>query len=233
MGRIIDRAVLVALIATVLYFLFVQAFKSVSIACMLAFGCCAVLVRRVFHRPRSERMNSAQAAKLLEEWAYGPDDAARTKIARLLSIEDAQTLVYLPRHPAAAITMSDVFSAWKAHAGQERLLLAAPCRADGKARAFAKTLKSPAVELADAQRLIALIRRSDLEAPRVPRLRTLLERLRLAVAVLPERRSWKQNLLFGALLMPVYLLTNNPSYLFLGLAALFLAGVSLRLRRRA
>ncbi len=38
-------------------------------------------------------------------------------------------------------------------------------------------------------------------------------------------------MLFGALLLPVYLLTGNPAYLLLALAALLLAGIALRPRR--
>ena len=87
------------------------------------------------------------------------------------------------------------------------------------------------MEIYDAPRLIALIRRSDLEPPHAPRASAWFARLRLAVSALPAGRPWKQSALYGLFLLPIYLFTNNPAYLFLSLAALFLAGVSLRLRR--
>lgn len=231
MGKSIDRIVLTALLAAALYLLFLQSFRSVWLACVLSFVCSAMIVRRVLRAPRCARMTTAQASALLERWAYGPDDEAEAHIAGLLAPGEGCKLVYLPRHPAAAISMSDVFSAWKAHRRESRLILAAPCRADGRAKTFARTLQEPAVEIADAPRLAALIRRSGLEPPHVPPFSAWFARLRLAVCALPERRPWKQSALYGLLLIPVYLITNNPAYLFLGLAALFLAGVSLRLRR--
>ena len=231
MGKLIDRITLTALIAAALYLLFVRALQSVWPACALSFVCSAVIVRHLLRRPRCARMTVAQANLLLERWAFGSDDEAEAHIAGLLDPGEDCALVYLPRHPAAAISMGDVFSVWKAHRGEKRIVLAAPCRADGRARTFARTLQEPAVEIADAPRLTALIRRSNLEPPRAPRFRAWFAKLRLAISALPERRSWKQRALYGLLLFPVYLLTDNPAYLFLSLAALFLAGVSLRLRR--
>ena len=231
MGKSIDRIVLTALLAASLYLLFVQAFRSVWLACALSFACSAMILRRVLRAPRRARMTTAQASALLERWAYGPDDEAETRIAKLLDHGEDCALVYLPRHPAAAVSMGDVFSAWKAHRRENRLILAAPCRADGRAKTFARTLQDPSVEIADAPQLVALIRRSGLEPPHVPRFSAWLAKLRLAVCALPERRPWKQSALYGLLLIPVYLLTSNPAYLFLGLASLFLAGISLRLHR--
>lgn len=231
MGKIVDRIVLAALLAAALYLLFVRAFQSIWAACALSFFCSAIIVHRILRMPRCARMTAAQAVTLLERWAYGPDDEAEAHVAGLIAPGTDCSLVYLPRHPSAAVSMNDVFSAWKAHRNGKRLVLAAPCHADGRARTFARTLQEPAVEILDAPRLIALIRRSDLEPPRAPRCSAWFARLRLAVSALPERRPWKQSALYGLLLLPIYLFTNNPAYLFLSLAALFLAGVSLRLRR--
>ncbi len=228
MGKIIDRAALLALPACALYLLFMRAFGNIALACALSFACCAPLVR--LRRRSRGRMSARQAGAILERWAYGADDEARAQITRLLGAPDGE-LVYLPRHPGASLSGGDVFSAWKARCGAERVIVAAACRADGKARALARSLSRPRVEIADAARLIALIRRSDIPAPRAPGLRDAARRLRLALACLPERRPWRQNALFGALLLPVYLLTGNPAYLLLALAALFLAGAALRPKR--
>ena len=211
-----------------LYLLFLNAFGSIPLACALSFACCIPIVQ--LRRRFRGRMSARQAAAVLERWAYGPDDEAREQIGKLLKV-DVDSLVYLPRHASASISAGDVFSAWKSHRGRERVVLAAPCHADGKARILARTLREPAVEIADAARLIPLIRRSEIAAPRAPGLRGAMKRLRLSFAALPDRRPWRQNVLFGALLLPVYLLTGNPAYLLLALAALLLAGIALRPRR--
>lgn len=228
MGRIVDRLALLAALACALYLLFLHAFGSPALACALAFACCVPAVQ--FGRRFHGRMSARQAAAVLERWAYGPDDEARAQIGRLIEADETP-LVYLPRHTSASVSAGDVFSAWKAHRGEAKIALASPCHADGKARAFARTLREPAVELADAARLIPLIRRSDIAAPRAPGLRGALKRLRLSVASLPDRRPWRQNALFGALLLAVYLPTGNPAYLLLALAALLLAGIAARPRR--
>lgn len=225
MGKTIDRAALLILLACALYLLFLNAFGSIPLACALSFACCIPIVQ--LRRRFRGRMSARQAAAVLERWAYGPDDEAREQIGKLLKV-DVDSLVYLPRHASASVSAGDVFSAWKSHRGRERVILTAPCHADGKARVLARTLREPAVEIADAARLIPLIRRSEIAAPRAPGLRRAMKRLRLSFASLPDRRPWRQNVLFGALLLPVYLLTGNPAYLLLGLAALLLAGIALR-----
>ena len=55
----------------------------------------------------------------------------------------------------------------------------------------------------------------------------------MCLYALPGHRPWRQNAAFGLLLLPVYWLTGNPAYLFLGIGALFLAGISLRPSRNA
>lgn len=227
MGRIIDRTVVLAFAATGMYLLFLSAFDNILLACALAFACCAALMRLGWRRVRGARMSALQAQTLLAQWAFGDDGDAKRGIAKLLS-ESEDGVAYLPRHPSATLGVGDVFSAWKNHRGRESLILAAPCRADGRARAFARTLKDPRVELADAAHLISRIRRSDLTPPRVQRAKGALERLKLALLALPDRRPWHQNLLFGLALMGLYLLTGNPAYLFLSIGCLFLAGVARR-----
>lgn len=230
MGKTIDRLMLLAACATGLYLLWMRIFGNILLACGLSFAICALWIR--FAHGRGGRMTAAQAQAILERWAFGPDDEARVQILRLLRV-DAEDLIYLPRPPAASMSMGDVFSAWKAHRNRSRIVLAAPCRADGRAQAFARTLREPTVEIADAQRLIGKIRRSDLEPPRIPRGRQLLHRLRMCLYALPGHRPWRQSAAFGLLLLPVYWLTGNPAYLFLGIGALFLAGISLRPSRNA
>lgn len=231
MGKIFDRILLLALCAAGLYILFITAFGSIALACILSFLCCALLMRRRMRTP-GHRMTLQEAQAVLAQWAFAPDDEARADIARLLKLpEDDASLRWLPRHTSASVSVGDVFSACKSAQGQERLVIAAPCYADGRAKVFAKTLTEPAVEIYDTAKLIPLIRRSGLEPPKAHRFHHLRGKLAAVLCALPERRIWWKNALFGLMLLPVYLLTGNGAYLFLAIGALFLAGLGWRARR--
>lgn len=232
MGKTIDRIVALAAAALILYLLFARAFGSILPAYIASFVCCAALIRLMRRRAGKMRMTAAQAGTILRGWAYAPDEEARIHVERLLEVEPGgSALVYLSRHPESAVSIGDVFNAWKKHLGEDRILIAATCHADAKARIYAASLKNPAVEIADAQKLIARIRRSDLTPPSFPRGRALMDRLKRALTALPYRRSWRRNGWFGALLFGLYWLGGNPAYLFLGMSALFLAGIGLRGQR--
>lgn len=229
LGKIIDRAVILTFAAAGMYLLFLNAFDNILLACALAFACCAILIRLNARRTWNARMSALQAQALLNQWAYGDDGDAKRAIAKLLSKDEAD-LVYLPRLPAATLSAGDVFSTWKAHRGREALILSAPCRADSRARALARSLQDPVVELADAARLIPLIRRSNLTPPRVRRAKEGFQRLKAILLALPNRRPWHQTLLFGLALMGLYWLAGNPAYLFLSIGCLFLAGIAHHVR---
>jgi len=229
MGKWIDRAAFTALTAFVLYLLFLSAFKSVLAAMLLSFACCALLIHLHRGRTGKNRLSSLQAKTVLENWAYGPDDEAEAHIRALLS-DLSGDIAYLPRHPSASLSVGDVFGAWKNHRGADRLILSAPCNADGRVRTFASTLTKPQVQIMDAQNLFVRIRRSDIPAPDVLRGRQLLRRLRESLAALPGRRPWHRNLLSGLLLMAMYLVTGSALYLALSIGALFISGVSLHMR---
>lgn len=224
MGRWIDRAVLLALTALLLYLLFFAAFGSVGIACGFSFLCCTLL-RRICPTGRYN-MTKYQAKAILERWAYGSDDSAKTQLSTLLNHHGE--LIYLTKHPTATLSMSDIFSVWKKHQNSERITVAAVCFADGRAKAFAATLHSPSVEIMDAQRLIPIIRRSALSSPQAPQGRQLVRHIRLRIASLPERRPWHRSMLTGLGLMLVYLLTGSAAYLALSIGSLFIAGISVR-----
>lgn len=229
MGKWIDRTVLTALIAAILYLLFLSAFGSIIPAAGMAFICCALLIHA--RRGKSGRMTKHQAQMILERWAYGPDEEARIQIeALVVDSEPDAKLVYLPKHPTATLSISDAFNAWKANREANKLILATPCYADGRARTFSRTLQQPNVILFDTSRLIPLIRKSSLSAPRSPSGRRLLARLRIALSELPSRRPWYKSLAAGIGLMLVYLLSGNAAYLILATSMLFLAGVSIRSR---
>lgn len=226
MGRIIDRFIAFAAVVTAGYLLFLRATDSVLLACALTFLSAALL--RPAH-PRAAGMSALAAGEILNRWALGPDDEA---LMQLSSLTGDPNPVYLSRHPGALIGYADVFSAWKSRRDEEEITVCAPCRADARARAYAKTLTGPRVRLMDAPRLIALIRASDLAPP--PGARTAAIRRRLkALASLPARGSPGKRLLWGLALMLIYLATGRAICLAFSLAALMLAGVSLRYAKGA
>lgn len=228
MGKWIDRSVLLALTAAALYLLLLQAFDSIVIACALSFICCGLLIHARSARGDKYRMTRMQAQTILERWAYGPDADALAQLCILLKDTDGQP-VYLMKHPSQQLGLSDVFGAWKSHRDRSRLVIAAPCYADGRARTFARTLQNPTVEILDAAKLIPLIRRSDLPAPRAPHGRRFRSRLKEALTALPGRRPWPKNLRLGLLMLLVYLITGSAAYLLLAVGALFLAGAGIRM----
>lgn len=229
MGKYLDRAVLIVLTASALYLLFLSASGSILTAACLSFLCCATLLH--FLRKKSGRMTRRQAQALLTLWAYGSDDTARTNLENLTGISSADAkLVYLPKHPSASLSVSDVFGAWKSSRSQSHIIIAAPCPSDSRARTFVRTLHHPSAEILDAPKLISLIRRSNLNAPPLPHGRMILNRFRALLSELPLRRPWYKSLTVGTALMFVYLISGNTAYLILSISMLFLAGVSIHAR---
>lgn len=229
MGRWIDRAVLTAMTAFFLYLLFVSAFGNIILAGGMSFFCCALLLRFQHGRGEKYRMSKLQAQTILENWAYGEDDAAKAQLESLIGKSTGE-VVYLPKHPTTTLSMNDIFSAWKGHRDAEKIIVAAVCHSDGRARTFAATLQAPTVEIMDAARLIPILRRSTLPPPHTLRGWQLFLRLKSLLMELPSRRPWHRNMMFGFGLMLVYLLSGSIAYLILSIGALFLAGVGLRVR---
>lgn len=229
MGKWIDRALLTALAGAALYLLFLSVFGRIIPAACISFGCCALFLYAL--RGRAGRMSRHQAKDILEHWALGSDEDARAQLEAIIGRMDSDaTLVYLPKHPAAEFSVSDVFNVWKANRSTDRLILATTCYACGRARVFAKTLQEPNMILLDTSRLIPLIRKSNLSIPNDPGVRTRIARLRMMLCDLPDRRPWYKSLVSGLGLMLVYLLSGLTAYLVLATGMLFLAGVSLRQR---
>ena len=225
MGKWIDRAALLSLTAVLFYLLFFSAFDSIFISCCMSFLCCALLHR--LHGNEKFRLTKFQARTILEQWAYSSDEAVKTQIAELLHVPSSN-LIYLSKHPTAAISVSDVFGIWKKYRNADQITITAVCYADSKAKAFASELQAPSVKIADAHSLIPLIRRSGISPPNHLRGRQFLRHLRILITELPARRPWHRSLLTGLGLMLLYLLTGSAAYLTLSIGSLFIAGVSLR-----
>ena len=229
MGKRIDRLALLCAAVAFFYGLFLRPLHQIPLACaatLLLFAAGRWIFRGKTLRTRMTRF---QAEQLLRAWACESDEEARRHIAELLNTKTPMVCVL--RLPEAMLTMNDVFSAWKAHRGEEALTVAATCFADGRARACARTLRDPSVTLMDAPVLISRIRASDLSAPKNAGLKLRLRRYTDGLRALIERRSWLRSAGFGLFLLSLYLLGGNPLYLALAAADLLLAGLSLRARR--
>ena len=229
MGKRIDRLALLCAAVAFFYGLFLRLLHQIPLACAATLLLFAVGRRILRGKALPTRMSRFQAEQLLRSWACESDGEAGRHIATLLGTKTPMVCVL--RLPEATLTMNDVFSAWKAHHGEEALTIAATCFADGRARACARTLREPSVTLVDAPVLISRIRASDLPAPESAGLKLRIKRYADGLRALIERRSWLRSAGFGLFLLALYLLGGNPLYLALAAADLLLAGLSLRARR--
>lgn len=229
MGQKIDQLVITLLLSVACCMLLLSFTEHLFLSIALTIGF-NVLLRSFFKKHAThKRMNRRQAQKHLLRWASESEESSRAEIATILGEIDHDAIFL--RHPTFSISSSDIFHAWKLHRGEKKLRIIATCYADGRARTFAKTLSDPMIELMDASRLIPLIRKSNLEIPHEPFGKDFLKKIRQLLIALPERRSWQKNLLYGCLFMFLYVCTGNAAYLFLSLAALFLAGVRIKAQR--
>lgn len=229
MGKWVDRALLTALAGALLYLLFLSAFGRIIPAACMSFVCCALCLYAL--RGKTGRMSRHQAKAILESWAFGSDEDARAQLETIVDHTDPKAmLVYLPKHPAAELSVSDVFSVWKDNRSADRLILATSCYACGRARVFSKTLQTPSITLLDTSRLIPLIRKSSLPIPNRSDASARIARLRLLICELPDRRPWYKSLVSGLGLMLIYLISGLTVYLVLATGMLLLAGISLRQR---
>ena len=226
MGKKIDRAAGHMLAALLLYLFFVSAFENIWAAavCALFAALClrralAPLARRAPGREAKKRRARAEA----ERWALLDASAAEAEARALLEkAYPGQTaeaeILFLPRHPQGPpLDVNAVLDAWRGRKGG-RLLIVTTSRADPAAHACAAKLAKPRVCLVDGERLVALLTAfppPEKEAP-APR-----RRLRPVVS----RERAPRRLLFGLLLLAMYLLLGNPLYLGAALLTLFLAAL--------
>ena len=226
MGKKIDRAALHALAALGLDLGFVSAFGSIWLAAACAL--CTLLLLRKLLSPLAGRLPKREARRgraraEVERWALLDKDAAEAEARALLEkaypgqAAEAE-LLFLPRHPQGPpLNLNAVLDAWRGRGG-EKLLLITTARADAAAHACAAKLAHPAVRLIDGERLCAL-----LTAFPPPKREEAPARRRLRIAVSRERAP--RRLLFGLLLLLMYLLLGNPLYLGAALLTLFLAAM--------
>ena len=226
MGKRIDRAALHVVAALALYLFFAAAFRNIWAAAACAL--CAMLCLRhalsglTGRLPQREKRR-ARALAEVERWALLDMQAAEKEARALLEkaypgqTEGAEIVMAL-RHPQGPpLDISALLDLWRGRA-DGRLIVVATARADPAARACAAKLTHPAVCLVDVERLCALLSKFPPAASEAPPPR---RRLRIAVS----RDRAPRRLLFGLLLLLMYLLLGNPLYLGASLLTLLLAAL--------
>lgn len=231
MAGIIDRAVLMAASALAFYLYFLNAWQSVPLACALAFIGCAILETLLRKRPQRRRISGSMARHALYQIAQMPDAEGLAAIEALIRWrwpERNASLCALLKYPESSLSPAEIFSLWKDHRSEERLLIACTCPCDRRGLAFARTLDHPKVAVVDARGLTALLRRRDCpiqlaQAERPPFMARLKARTARARAAKPTLREgiWA----LGSLMM--YLIWGNPLQLVIALVTLFHLGVCL------
>lgn len=225
MGKRIDRAALHVAAALALYLFFAAAFRNVWAAAACAL-CAMLCLRRALsgltgRLPQREKRR-ARARAEVERWALLDIQAAEKEARALLEkaypgqTEGAEFVMAL-RHPQGpTLDISALLDLWRGRA-DGRLIVVTTARADPAAHACAAKLTQPAVCLVDAERLCALLGKFPPAASEAP------PRRRLRIAVSRERAP--RRLLFGLLLLLMYLLLGNPLYLGASLLTLLLAAL--------
>ena len=231
LGSRIDRTVLPLIAAVALHPFFLNAWRSIPLACAADLTCVA-LIRRLLNRPRKGIGTGLARAELLRIAAL-PDDEAETVLRELIEArfpcESFATAVAL-KHPEASLSSGDVLAAWKANRGKARLVIAATCPCEPRAACYARQLTEPVVAVVDSRMLLRLLKKSSprAEAPcRIP------PRKRLAgwFASVSTRPIRPRNLLLASVMLAVYHFRGNPVYLFAALPLLLQLAAALRHRR--
>ena len=222
-GRGIDRVALAALGAAGLYLFFLNAGFGIPLSASLCFSGMALIGYLYRFRPWRGRVSAARARAALHAIALLPEEEAIQALKRLTGRDDFVPII---KHPDGALSAQDVFSLWRAHMGEEMLVLVATCPAEPGAAALAETLEGPKCIVINSSDLMKAIRATGLyvpeKKPRVP----LRRRFRHALSHF-GRANRSGAILYGASLLGLYLLTGRGLYLACALLLIAVAGISL------
>ncbi len=230
MGKKIDRIAGSALLAVGLYLFYIAAFRSIWLAIVCALAS-VFLIRRAFsglvgRLPKREKLR-ARARSTLAGWARLDAESLRAQAAELLEkaypgqAEGAQ-IAALARHPdGAPLSVDALLDAWRGKTCA-RLIVVSTVAAEPAALAYAATLKAPDVRLIDGAQLTELLARHPQPAE------TAQPHQRRARKWPLGRDRAPRQLLFGLLLLGMYLLIGNALYLGAALLSLLFAGLGLR-----
>ena len=226
----IDHAAIGAVGAMAYYLFFLNAWGSIPLACALAFVCTVLSRWLLKSLPIVRRASAAQARAELLRIAGLPDADAGAELTALIAArwpEEDFRLAPVLKHPEATMTSGDVLNAWKSNRDAQRLVVAATCPCEPRARLFAGQLSAPVVAVMDSHRLTRLLRAlpaDSLPRPSQPSLGSRLSTLCASAAA--ARPSLRSALLILALLFS-YMVSGSAWYLFLALAVAAHTGVAL------
>lgn len=234
MGKRIDHAALWALAAGGYYLVFLNAWGSIPLACILAFAACALTQRALKGVRLPRRAPAAQArAELLRIAAMADSDAQR-RLEQLVVARwpgEAFRLAPVLKHPEATLSSGDVLNAWKANRDADRLVIAATCPAEPRAALFAGQLADPSVAVLDSRALTRLLRAPGAMPGTCRSPRPLRRRLRDGLLAACAARASMKNAAVAAALLALYWVRGNPLGLFAAMALLWQLGAALLGRR--
>ena len=229
-GMRVDRAAGGMLAATAFYLLFLNAWRSVPLACALAFFCALLLRHLTLRRPPRRKCAPSQAEAALEAIAALPEGEAAPMLETLVRprLPDAAfNLVPILRLPDASLSAADVFHAWKTHRDAQTVVVAATCRADPRALSRARECESPRVIVVDAPVLRRLMRAQGVPERLVQSSPGPAAWLRRVLRRIMDRPVRPRSALLALSMLAIYLAMGNPLYLFSSMALLFRLGAAL------
>ena len=250
MGKKIDALVAVLLGTLAAYGFFLAATGRPYLALALA-GVCMLALRRVMRtcsraaarlRQSGARARRRCAKHRVEGWLLAREEDACSDIVHLLAqaypaeisavngklirrdTGALVPLVFLPRR--APILADDVLSVWKAHRGAESAILVSTAPLGSGMRI--PPLSGPRVAVVGCELLeklaakhLPVIAPTRAPSERESRVRGLLRRY-------TDRKKAPRYMLYGALMLAIYLLLGTRAYLAAALFLLLLAGLGLR-----
>ena len=228
MGKWIDRGVLFLLGTAALYLFFLNAWRSIPLACAATFVCDALLRRIVVRRPPRKQLTRRQAEAELQRISRLSDDEALAILGPLLKRRypgEEYRLVPALKHPEASLSGGDILALWKANRDAARVAVAATCCCDPRAALYARELHDPQVAVMDRRQLARILRSCGDPASAIPPTekppRNGLRHLLCRVAAQPVRL---RDALAAGLALILYLIGGSVLYLFCALAMLFRLG---------
>ena len=148
MGRRLDGIALGAACVTGLYLFFLNAWRSIPLAALLTMACGALMRLLRLGKPARRRCTPGQARAELKRIAELDDAAAEQALGEVIRSRygtEEYRVVPALKHPEARLSVGDVFSAWKAHRGEARIVVAATCPCEPRAKLCAREYRHPVV----------------------------------------------------------------------------------------
>lgn len=243
MGKKIDYFVLTAGITVLFYFYFRGALGNPAIAMILALICCLIInrIRRLLSRlfrssscakRREYRKHAAGALMYLA--CMDAEDALEKLRSLIEKIYGGQyAMAVLQQHPASVLQPEELFRVWKAHRGEEKLVVCATCHSEAACRAMAADLKQPKLALIDAGALSQLLAEhpEGMFPPEEKQQRRRLKLRRLQDLLICRRNAPRCLMMFASMLL-IYVFSANFFYLAAAMLLLMIALLSLRRQAR-